>query len=85
MSNSLQPIAAQQLRTQLRTGFVHFYFVKKDGTLREARGTTNLSHIPADKHPTGERPAPDSVVTFWDLLAGDWRSTRAGAQIFLAN
>lgn len=83
MSNSLQPITPEALREQLRTGLVGFYFVKKDGTLRECKATVNLNHIPADQHPQGVRPSPDSVVTFWDLLAGGWRSAKTDTQFFL--
>lgn len=85
MSHSMQPITAQDLRAQLQTGIVHFYFVKTAGALREVRGTTNLRHIPADHHPTSGRTSPPSVVTFWDLLAGGWRSANVNSAMFIAN
>jgi hypothetical protein len=83
MQTSFQPIEAQNLRAQLQTGIVKFFFIKKDGSLREVQGTTNLRHVPADKHPQGVRQTPPSVITFWDLLAGDWRSAKVETQFFV--
>ena len=83
MQTSFQPITAQDLRVQMRGGFVKFYFVKKDGSLRECNATTNLNHVTADKHPQGIRQTPDSVITFWDLLTGDWRSAKVTTQFFV--
>ena len=83
MQTTFQPIAAQDLRVQLRQGLTKFYFVKKDGSLRECHATTNLNHVPADKHPLGVRQTPDSVITFWDLLTGDWRSAKVTTQFFI--
>jgi hypothetical protein len=83
MSNSFQPISAQLLREQMSHRIVKFFFVKKDGSLREVQGTTNLRHVPADKHPQGVRQTPPSVIVFWDLLAGDWRSAKVETQFFI--
>ena len=77
------PVPPAQLKEMLRTGLVQFAFVKKDGTLRTAMGTTNLTHIPADQHPQGVREASPKVVTFWDLLSGEWRSVSINSQIFI--
>jgi hypothetical protein len=77
------PVPPAQLKEMLRTGLVQFAFVKKDGTLRTAMGTTNLVHIPADHHPQGVREASPKVVTFWDLLSGEWRSVSINSQIFI--
>lgn len=78
-----QAINPQDLRTHLRNRVVKFMFVKNDGSLREAMGTTNLSLIPAKGQPTSGRPAPDSVVTFWDMLKGEWRAVSTRSQCFL--
>lgn len=83
MTNSKQPINAQILRTELSQRIVKFFFVKKDGSLREVHGTTKLDHVPVDKHPQGIRETPASVITFWDLLAGDWRSAKVETQFFI--
>jgi len=83
MSNSMQPITAQTLRSELSQRIVKFFFVKKDGSLREVKGTTNLAHVPTDKHPQGVRQTPPSVITFWDLLVQDWRSAKVETQFFI--
>lgn len=83
MQTSFQPIEAQVLKQRLHVAITKFFFVKKDGSLREVMGTTNLNHIPADKHPQGVRETPASVIVFWDLLAGDWRSAKVETQFFI--
>jgi len=76
------PISAQDLKARLREGLVEFSFVKKDGVLRRAVGTTNLRQIPADQHPKGVREASPKQVCFWDLLTGEWRSVSIESLIF---
>jgi hypothetical protein len=83
MQTSFQPIEAEALKQRLHIAITKFFFVKKDGSLREVMGTTNLNHIPADKHPQGVRETPPSVIVFWDLLAGDWRSAKVETQFFI--
>ena len=43
------------LKTALYEGTVLFEFIKKDGTLRHARGTTCPDLVPADDTPKGKR------------------------------
>ena len=70
------------LRNALREGVVHFEFIKKDGTLRHARGTTSPDLIPSDDTPQNKRTplqqaAYDrTVVTFYDIDSKGWRSMR---------
>ena len=45
------------LRKALNEGIVIFQFVKKDGTLRAARGTTCPDLVPTDDTPKGTRTA----------------------------
>ena len=65
-------------RKQLAHGFATFSFFKKDGSIREARGTLFFPLIPADKHPKEKEPSAisyqPSVFTFFDLDKQDWRS-----------
>jgi hypothetical protein len=62
-----------ELRTRLQSGIVHFAFQTKNGNIRFAMGTTNLSHIPSDSHPKGNTPSP-KVLPFYDLDIQGWRS-----------
>ena len=70
------------LRKALNEGIVIFEFVKKDGSLRHARGTTSPDLIPADNVPQGKRTPQEqalydrTVVTFYDIDRKGWRSMR---------
>lgn len=68
------------LRQALNEGVVLFQFVKKDGTLRAARGTTSPDLVPADDTPQGKRPQVlqdryrQKTITFYDIDKKGWRS-----------
>ncbi len=72
----------ESFRDQLRTGVYRFSYFKIDGSIREARGTLDLSRIPAEHQPKPLSGAPDvrpeSYETFryYDLDAQGWRSFR---------
>jgi len=83
MSNSLPPMTAEDLRTALNQRVVSFYYVKKDGTLREAIGTTMLAAIPTSGHPAGVRQSSPRVVPYWDFTRQAWRSLQVTTQVFL--
>ena len=71
------------LREYLSRGIVRFTYVKKDGTLREARGTNNHDIIPPSKMPKGvlarqvalglKQPNYRSVP-YYDLDKEEWRA-----------
>lgn len=77
-----QPTNAEELRIALRNGIVHFSFVKKDGSLRNAKGTTNLSEVPSQFHPTTGRQSSPKVVVFFDLIKNEWRSAAITSLMF---
>ena len=70
------------LKTALHEGVVLFEFVKKDGTLRHARGTTSPDLIPADDTPRNKRTPEQQAayerqtVAFYDIDKKGWRSMR---------
>ena len=70
------------LRKALNEGIVLFEFVKKDGTLRHARGTTCPELIPTDNTPQGKRTPQQQAafqrqtVAFYDIDKKGWRSMR---------
>jgi hypothetical protein len=70
------------LRKALYEGVVLFEFIKKDGTLRHARGTTSPDLVPTDDTPKGKRTPQQQamyerqVVTFYDIDKKGWRSMR---------
>jgi hypothetical protein len=70
------------LRNALNEGVVLFQFIKKDGSLREARGTTNDLLVPLGDMPKGKRTPEEqakydsATVAFYDINAKGWRSMR---------
>ena len=70
------------LKKALNEGVVIFQFVKKDGTLRYARGTTDPDLVPAVDTPKGLRtPLQQAMyerqtVAFYDIDKKGWRSMR---------
>jgi len=67
-----------KLKAQLATGEVSFTYIKKDGSLRPATGTTDIETIPADKRPkgTGGNYSP-LYVRYFDRAANGYRSFAA--------
>ena len=70
------------LKKALNEGVVLFDFIKKDGTLRHARGTTCPDLIPNVDTPMGKRkPEVQALyerqtVAFYDIDKKAWRSMR---------
>ena len=70
------------LKNALHEGTVLFEFIKKDGTLRHARGTTCPDLVPADDMPKGKRTPEQQAaydrqtVAFYDIDKKGWRSMR---------
>ena len=79
---TLLPIEPANLRRKLHEGIISFAFRKLDGSLRTAVGTTNLSAIPVEKHPTGAGKSSEKVVTFFDIEKREWRCLSARVEVF---
>ena len=62
----------------MREGCVAFSFIKLNGQIRDAQGTTNLLLVPDDKQPKDLVPQKDryATVAFFDLDKSEWRSFR---------
>ena len=69
----------EAFRAKLSTGVYRFSYLKKDGSIREARGTLDLSRIPLDKWPKDTNvnhiPSPEAFA-YYDVEAEGWRSFR---------
>lgn len=69
-----------EFKTALNNGVVKFSFNKKDGTIREAIGTTKLSYIGAlDQNAipkgTGRKvQKATDIICYYDLDKQGWRS-----------
>ncbi len=64
------------LKRKMRNGLAHFAYLKKDGTIREAFGTTNAALI--EYHVNGRGVSREKFFTtaYFDVEAADWRSFR---------
>lgn len=56
----------------MRTGIVQFFFMKVDGTLRQAFGTLDPHRLP-ETQGSGRRPA-DTVQVYYDTEKQEYRS-----------
>ena len=66
----------ESLKEKLRNGVAHFIFIKKNGEIREAFGTTNSSV--ASKYTNGNGISREYFKTtaYFDIEKGEWRSFR---------
>ena len=66
----------QQLKEQLRNGVAHFLYIKKNGEIREAWGTTNATL--AYKYTNGNGVSREFFKTtaYFDIEKSAWRSFR---------
>ena len=66
----------ENLKEKLRNGVAHFIFVKKNGDIREAFGTTNAAV--AAKYTNGNGCSREYFKTtaYFDIEKGEWRSFR---------
>ena len=68
-------------RNALKNGEVFFKFKKKDGTIREARGTLKADLLPKvevieSEEPKKRRVIDEDVICYYDLDKLAWRSFR---------
>lgn len=80
---TMQAVKVSELVMALRTGVVHGYFTKKDGSVREFWGTTNKSLVSKKTvHGIGYTSRiHQGVIPFIDCETGQWRSLRIGSLI----
>ena len=66
----------EDLKHKLRAGVAHFLYIKKDGTIREAWGTTNSTL--AYKYTNGNGVSREFFKTtaYFDIEKSSWRSFR---------
>jgi len=69
-----EPVTIEELRDILHRKVLNFEFIKLDGEVRPAKGTTMMKYIPKEDHPTGDHPSSDKVAAFYDLSKDVWRS-----------
>jgi hypothetical protein len=75
----------KDLISNLKKGKTEFAFIKKDGSVRIANGTTNLDLIPEDKHPKGTGKASDKVIAYFDTDKVAWRCLSKNTEFVFNN
>lgn len=66
----------EQLKENLRGGVAHFIFIKKNGEVREAFGTTNAAVAAKYTNGNGISREYFKTTAFFDIEKGEWRSFR---------
>lgn len=66
----------QNLKEKLRNGVVHFIFIKKNGEIREAFGTTNAAVAAKYTNGNGISREHFKTTAYFDIEKGEWRSFR---------
>ena len=64
------------LKAKLSSGIAHFIFKKKDGSLREAWGTTQSVFARAKTNGRGVSRECFKTTAYFDVEVGEWRSFR---------
>lgn len=79
MKASFKTTSLDEFSNMLKEGIVEFEFIKKDGTVRSAKGTLESSLLPPPK-PAGDsevaapRKKNESVFVYYDLEKNAFRS-----------
>lgn len=73
MNNS--EINIKDFKNALNEGTVEFKYKKKDGSIRDAKGTLNIDIMGSENAPTGSGyNISDSNIRYYDLNSNGWRS-----------
>lgn len=64
------------LKVKLANGIAHFIFKKKDGSFREAWGTTQSNIANAKTNGRGVSREAYKTTAYFDVECGEWRSFR---------
>ena len=72
----IKAMMIESLKEKLANGVAHFLYIKKDGSVREAWGTTSPSL--AQRHINGNGASRELYKTtaYFDVEKGGWRSLR---------
>ena len=72
----IKSLLIDNLKAKLHSGIAHFVYLKKDGSLREAWGTTSHKLIKANVNGRGIDRDSVNCVCYWDVEKGGFRSLR---------
>lgn len=66
--------SVSELNNMLHEGIVEFEFIKKDGSVRQAKGTLLAEYLPAQNTDATPRKKNDDVLVYFDLDKKSFRS-----------
>ena len=66
----------ESLKEKLRSGVAHFVYIKRNGEIREAWGTTSRTLVEKHICGTGNSRELYSTTAYFDIEKGSWRSLR---------
>lgn len=72
----IKAMMIENLKTKLANGVAHFVFMKKNGEIREAWGTTKKELASAKTNGRGESRELYNTTAYFDVEKGAWRSFR---------
>ena len=65
----------QNFKNELHKGIVEFKYKKKDGSIRDAKGTLNINIMGNENAPTSSgHNVSDTNIRYYDLNSNGWRS-----------
>lgn len=76
MGKTFKTTDLTEFSNMLREGIVDFEFIKKDGTVRSAKGTLMAEHLPAPKADSDgiTRKTSENVMVYFDMEKKSFRS-----------
>ena len=75
VADRIKDVNIQNFKNALHTGIVEFKYKKKNGEIREARGTLNIDVMGEDNAPKGTGyDIADTNIRYYDLNSNGWRS-----------
>jgi hypothetical protein len=76
MGKTFKTTNLTEFSNMLREGIVDFEFIKKDGTVRSAKGTLLAEHLPAPKADSDSTPHKqnENVMVYFDMEKKSFRS-----------
>lgn len=74
--SAAKAIQIELLKSKMANGVAHFAFLKKDGTIREAFGTTQHNIASAKTNGYGISRECYNTTAYYDVEKAEWRSFR---------
>ena len=77
MEKTFKTTDLQEFNEMLHNGIVEFEFIKKDGSVRQAKGTLVAEHLPAPKASDSDaqaRKTNENVLVYFDMDKQSFRS-----------